>query len=87
MKTTSIKVDEDLWKRLKILSAKLDVPMSALLKTSIQGIVEGGELLAEPEVQEDVLAVLRRLRAEGKIPLRIEHRKTAVELVGEGRGR
>ena len=87
MKTTSIKVDEELWKRLKILSVKLNMPMSVLLRYSVEAVVEGGELVIGADVQDDALAELRRLRSVGEIPLVIEDAKTAVELVKEGRGR
>ena len=87
MKTTSIKVDEELWKRFKILSVRLNVPMGTLLKDSVEAVVEGGETLTEPVIEEDLLTELRQLRSEGKAPLRIMETKTAVELVREGRGR
>jgi predicted DNA-binding protein len=87
LKTTSIKVDEDMWKRLKILSIELGVPMSELLKDSIEALVEAGESMKEPAAEEQVLAVMRRLRSEGRLPFTIEDRRTSVEIVREGRGR
>lgn len=87
MKTTSIKVDEDMWKRLKILSIELGVPMSELLKDSIEALVEAGGSMKEPAAEEEVLDVMRRLRSEGRLPFTIEDRRTAVEIVREGRGR
>lgn len=87
MKTTSIKVDEDMWKRLKILSIELGVPMSELLKDSIEAMVEAGESMKEPAAEEQVLAVMRQLRSEGRLPFTIQDRRTSVEIVREGRGR
>ena len=87
MKTTSIKVDEDMWKRLKILSIELGVPMSELLKDSIEAMVEAGESMKKPAAEEEVLAAMRRLRSEGRLPFTIEDRRTSVEIVREGRGR
>jgi predicted DNA-binding protein len=87
LKTTSIKVDEHMWKRLKILSIELGLPMSELLQDSIEAMVEAGESMTEPAVQEEVLTEMRRLRSEGRLPFRIEDQRTSVEIVREGRGR
>jgi predicted transcriptional regulator len=86
LKVTSIKVDEDLWKRLKILAVKLDMPLGTLLNRSLEALVEGSGEPFVLKAQRRNVEALKELRSRGKIPLKIVSKKSAVELVREGRG-
>ena len=89
-KVTSIRVDEDLWKKAKILAIKEGFSLEALIEELLRSAVEGAKLVEKigriSSADKNILEMLRARRVKGKNPFEIIHEKTAVELVREGRG-
>jgi len=88
-KTTSVRIEEALWREFKALAAREGTTLSALLRELVSAAVEGAriaEKLGRGSLKEEVLRELRARRAREEDPFSIVHEKTAVELVKEGRG-
>ncbi|MGQ4892177.1 MAG: hypothetical protein ACP6IP_06775 [Candidatus Njordarchaeia archaeon] len=87
-KVTSVRINEDLWKRAKLLAVIKGKTLKSILESAIVTLVEGEEIarLFNLQVNNRVLNELKKLRKEGKLPFEIVSEKTAVELVKEGRG-
>lgn len=86
-KTTSLKIDPELWKRVKLLAVKRGVTLKSLIEELLFLEVEGEELsLSEAGVSTRLLEALEERRRRGMVPFTIESKRSAVELVREGRG-
>ena len=88
-KTTSIRVDPELWKRAKIAAIKEGVTLSDLVREAISIVVDWRQFVDELQldVDKDLLEKMLERRREGDLPFIIVSEKTAVELVREGRDR
>ena len=87
-KVTSIRIDEELWKKAKLLAVIKGKTLKSILESAIITFIEGEEIARKFNLQanEEMLKKLNKLRSEGKLPFRIVSEKSAVELVKEGRG-
>ncbi|MGC9086990.1 MAG: hypothetical protein ACP5IT_12435 [Thermoproteota archaeon] len=84
---TSIRIDADLWRKAKILAAKRGVTLRSIIEELLAMEIEAEELLGEKvTVDESAVEALLKERKKGKMPFVIVSKKTAVELVREGRG-
>jgi len=84
---TSIGIDAELWKKVEILAAKRGVTLRSLIEELLAMEVEAEELLSEKvAIDESTVKALLEERKTGKVPFIIVSKKTAVELVREGRG-
>jgi len=88
-KVTSLKIDPELWKKAKMLALKRGVTLKSLIDELLSNEVKADEFLVEGEskASEELLEALKKRREEGLVPFIISSRKSAVELVKEGRGR
>jgi len=86
-KVTSIKIDEGLWRRVKLHAVREGIKMKDLIRELISAVVRGDELAREAEVDEELVRELLTAREEGEQPLTLLSDKSAVELVREGRDR
>ncbi|MEM1548393.1 MAG: hypothetical protein QXN75_03455 [Thermoproteota archaeon] len=86
-KITSLKINPELWKKVKMLAVKRGVTLKSLIEELLVLEVEGEELsLVEAGVSTQLLEALEERSKKGMLPFTIESRKSAVELVKEGRG-
>ncbi|MGB9758479.1 MAG: hypothetical protein ACP5KW_06475 [Thermoproteota archaeon] len=84
---TSVRINAELWRKVKILAAKRGVTLRSIIEELLAMEVEAEELLSEKAtVDESIVEALLKERKKGKIPLVIVSKKTTVELVREGRG-
>jgi hypothetical protein len=86
-KITSLKIDPELWKEVKLLAVKRGVTLKSLVEELLTLEVEGEEFLeGEIRASKELLTALEERRKEGRAPFVIKSKKSAVELVREGRG-
>jgi hypothetical protein len=86
-KVTSLKIDPELWKKAKLLAVKRGVTLKSLVEELLTLEVEGEELLeGETGASAELLKALEERRREGSTPFAIKSKKSAVELLREGRG-
>lgn len=86
-KVTSLKVDPELWKKVKLLAVKRGVTLKSLVEELLALEVAGEEFLeGEKGISTEMLKALEEKRSKGSNPFVIKSKKSAVELVREGRG-
>ena len=87
-KITSVRINEEIWKKAKILAIMEGVTLKSLIEDALVTIIEGDEIAKKfkQTIKEETLNKLRRTRKKGLLPFQITSEKTAVELVREGRG-
>lgn len=86
-KVTSLRIDAELWRKVKLLAVKRGVTLKSLMEKLISMELKAEELLeGEAEVSTEVLEALKERRRRGLLPFVISSEKSAVELVREGRG-
>jgi len=81
-----VRVDEELWKKAKILAAKRGITLKSLIERLLEMEIEAEKVMEEDKPAEEEIRYLEEKRRKGEIPFMIISRKTAVELVKEGRG-
>ena len=82
-----VRVDEELWKKAKILAAKRGITLKSLIERLLEMEIEAEKVMEEDKpAEEEEIRYLEEKRRKGEIPFMIISRKTAVELVKEGRG-
>jgi len=86
-KVTSIKIDEELWRRAKLHAVREGIKMKDLIRELISAVVRGDGLAREIDVDEELVRELLSAREEGEQPLTLISDESAVELVREGRDR
>jgi len=88
-KVTSLKIDPELWKKAKMLALKRGATLKSLIEELLSNEVKADEFLGEGKsgASEELLEALKKRREGGLLPFIISSRKSAVELVKEGRGR
>jgi len=86
-KITSIRIDEELWKKAKILAIERGIVLKNLVEQLLTNEIVGHELVKDPEFSEELFQKLEEAVSAGEMPFVISSKKTAVELVREGRGR
>ena len=88
-KVTSIRVDSELWKRAKIAAVEEGITLSDLVQEAISIVVDWRLIVDELQlnVDRDLLNRMLECREKGDLPFVITSRKTAVEIVREGRDR
>ncbi len=86
-KVTSIKIDAELWKQAKLLAVKRGVTLKSIVEGLLSDEVERGEVRTEElRVSKELLSALDKRRKAGEMPFTISSKRSAVELVREGRG-
>jgi len=87
-KVTSIKVDPELWRLAKLLALQRGITLRSMIESLLRAEVESG-LSGDGElrISEKHLKMLTERRKRGETPFVILSKKSAVELVGEGRGK
>ncbi|MGB9717193.1 MAG: hypothetical protein ACPL4E_01965 [Thermoproteota archaeon] len=86
-KITSLKIDPELWKKVKLLAVKRGITLKSLIEELLTLEVEGEEfLLGEANASTELLETLEERRKKGLMPFTIKSKKSAVELIREGRG-
>lgn len=85
-KITSIRIDSDLWKKAKIVAIKRGIVLKDLVEELLSNEVRAEEFMQNLRVSEELMQMLQDRVTEGEIPFTISTNRTAVELVGEGRG-
>ena len=85
-KITSIRIDNELWKKAKILAIKRGIVLKNLIEELLSNEVRAEELMKNVRVSEELMQKLQDRADKGEIPFTISSNKTAVELVREGRG-
>jgi len=88
-KITSIRIDPELWKRAKIAAVEEGITLSDLVQEAISIIVDWRQIVDEFQLNVDksLLNKMLEKRESGDLPFIIVSKKTAVELVREGRDR
>jgi predicted DNA-binding ribbon-helix-helix protein len=86
-KITSIRIDNELWKKAKILAIKRGIVLKNLVEELLSNEVRGEDYMKSTHVSEELMQKLWDRADKGEIPFTITTNKTAVELVREGRGR
>lgn len=88
-KITSIRIDLELWKRAKIAAVEEGITLSDLVQEAISIIVDWRQIVDEFQLNVDksLLDKMLKIRESGDLPFIIVSKKTAVELVREGRDR
>jgi len=86
-KITSIRIDEELWKKAKILAIKRGIALKDLVEELLSNEVRAEEFMKNLHVSEELMQKLQDRVDKGEIPFVISTSKTAVELIREGRGR
>ncbi|MBO3799290.1 MAG: hypothetical protein QXU11_09530 [Thermoproteota archaeon] len=85
-KVTSLKIDPELWKKVKMLAVKRGVTLKSLIEELLVLEVEGEEFsLGEANVSTQLLETLEERSRRGLLPFTIKSKRSAVELVKEGR--
>ena len=86
-KITSLRINSELWKKVKLLAVERGVTLKSLIEELLSSEVEAEGILREKfKVSEKLFKALEENRKRGQIPFIISSRKSAVELVREGRG-
>lgn len=85
-KITSIRIDEELWKKAKILAIKRGMVLKKLVEEILSSEVEADEWTKGLKFSQEFMNELKDARGKGNVPFRISSRKSSVELVKEGRG-
>jgi len=85
-KITSIRIEEELWKKAKILAVKRGIVLKNLVEELLSSEVEADELTKSLSFSQQLMDDLRDARTKGKVPFVISSRKSSVELIKEGRG-
>jgi macrodomain Ter protein organizer (MatP/YcbG family) len=86
-KITSLKIDPELWKKVKLLAVKRGITLKSLIEELLILEVEGEEFFeGETPTSKELLTALEERRRKGTAPFVIKSKKSAVELVREGRG-
>ena len=88
-KVTSIRVEEDIWKRAKIAAIEEDTQLSKLVEEALEIIIGWREIINDTnlDVDEKMLKKMLKESSKGEKPLRIETKRSAEEIVREGRDR
>lgn len=86
-KITSIRIDEELWRKAKILAIGRGVVLKDLVEELLTNEVIGNELVKNPRFSEELFQRLEEVASAGETPFIISSKKTAIKLVREGRGR
>ncbi len=86
-KITSIRIDNDLWKKAKILAIKRGIVLKDLVEELLSNEVRGEEFMQSLPVSAELMQSLQDRVDKGEVPFIISTNRTAVELVREGRGR
>lgn len=86
-KITSIRIDNDLWKKAKILAIKRGIVLKNLVEELLSNEVRGEEFMQSLPVSAELMQSLQDRVDKGEVPFIISTNRTAVELVREGRGR
>lgn len=86
-KITSIRIDEGLWRKAKILAIERGIVLKDLVEELLTNEVMGNELVKNPRFSEELFQRLEQAVSAGEMPFVISNKKTAIELVREGRGR
>lgn len=86
-KITSIRIDKELWKKAKILAIKRGIVLKDLVEELLLSEVKGEEFIKSMKISEELMNSLKERADKGEIPFIISSKKSAVELVREGRGR
>lgn len=85
-KITSIKINSELWKKVKLLAIERGISLKSLLEELLINEIEAEELAKEEfKTSESLLKALEERRKEGQIPFTISIQKSAIELVREER--
>lgn len=85
-KITSIKINPELWKKVKLLVIERGLSLKSLLEELLINEIEAEELVKEEfKISESLLKILEERRKEGQIPFIISIQKSAIELVREER--
>ncbi|MHA1589775.1 MAG: hypothetical protein ACTSVA_04105 [Candidatus Njordarchaeales archaeon] len=87
-KITSIRINEEIWKKAKILAIIEGITLKSLIEDALITVIEGDEIARKFKrtAKRGVLEKLKEARRRGLLPFQIISEKTAVELVKEGRG-
>ncbi|MGC8948679.1 MAG: hypothetical protein ACP5OK_05015, partial [Thermoprotei archaeon] len=85
-KIISIKIDQKLWKEVKLLALMPDKSIKALLEELLRRKLKVKMVNESLSISQNVLQTLDELRKKVKTPFIITTQKTAVELVCEGKG-
>jgi len=84
-KITFLKLDPELWRKVKLLAIKRGVTLKSLIEELLALEVEGEEFFeGEIRTSKELLAALEE-RKKGRVPFVIKSKKSAIELVREGR--
>ena len=88
-KVTSIRIDEETWKRAKIAAIEEETTLSELVKDALDIVIGWREIIDDTNLNfdEETLKKMLESRSRGEKPFKIEARKTAEEIVREGRDR
>ena len=88
-KITSIRVDEETWKKAKIAAIEEEITLSELVKEALDIVIGWREIIdgANLDIDQETLKKMLESSARGEKPLIIETEKTAEEIVREGRDR
>ena len=85
-KVTSIRIDQELWRKAKIMAVKRGVTLRSIIEELLAEEVEAEELAGEEIAVSGEIKALEEERKKGRIPFKVISEKSAVELVREGRG-
>lgn len=80
-KITSIRIDNDLWKKAKILAIKRGVVLKDLVEELLSNEVRGEEFMQSLPVSAELMQSLQDRVDKGEVPFIISTNRTAVELV------
>jgi|GEM_PF-3296641 predicted transcriptional regulator len=85
-KITSLKLDPELWRKVKLLAIKRGVTLKSLIEELLALEVEGEEFFeGEIRTSKELLTALEERRKKGRVPFVIKSKKSAIELIREGR--
>lgn len=80
-KITSIRIDNDLWKKAKILAIKRGIVLKDLVEELLSNEVRGEEFTQSLPVSGELMQSLQDRVDKGEVPFIISTNRTAVELV------
>jgi len=87
-KVTSLKIDPELWKKVKILAVRRGITLKGLIEGLLTNELQGEEASSgEIKVSEKLLGALEEKRRKGLNPFTVLSEKSAVELIREERDR
>ena len=88
-KVTSIRIDSELWKRVKIVANEEGITLSKLIEEALNAVIGWKFLFSDLslDIDEEILKKMIEMRQHGELPFVITSEKTAVKIVKEGRDR